>query len=241
MNDPVTTLWIGELSRLECLCFRSWMHHGHPFHLWAYDVPEGVPRGVEVHDAAEILPRDAIFRYGKHAEKHGAFAQEDGGYGGFANLWRYHYLHRYGGWWVDADLIALKPLDFKTPYLFGAAVRRRIYNGLMRTPPGTAFTADLIAAAEAMGRDVKFCESGPALLPRMVRAHGLQAFIRKTKTFYPHHWSKWQIPFQPDRPLPTSYTIHLWNEVLRRKGFDKNADYPPTCQIEKIRRLVGEA
>jgi hypothetical protein len=240
MLEPVTTLWIGELTRLELLSFQSFVHHGHPVRLYMYDAPPSVPDGVEVFDAAEILPRSAIFRYDRLAERKGAFAHEGGGYGGFANLWRYHYLSRYGGWWVDADVICLKPWDFEAPYVFGNAGGGRVYNGIMKVPAGAAFTATRVAEAKAMGRGVRFCESGPALLPRVISQFGLDQYILPTKTFYPHHWSKWQLPFLPEKPLPDAYSIHLWNEVLRRKGVDKNADYPATSWIEQIRAAVEE-
>lgn len=239
MADRVTTLWIGELTRLERLCFQSFLYHGHPVHLYTYSTPNDVPDGVEVFDAAEILPKDAIFRYSPTAEKKGAFAGDKGGYGGFANLWRYHYLAKYGGWWVDADLICLKPLEFEAEYVFGSAGNKQVYNGLMKVPAGSRFTQELVRRSAAMGQGVKFCESGPALLPKVIARHGLRKYVLPTRTFYPHHWSKWKVPFQAGRPIPTSYTLHLWNEVLRRKQWDKNADYPETSQIEQIRRMVN--
>ncbi|MDD9855316.1 MAG: hypothetical protein OXU88_03945, partial [Gammaproteobacteria bacterium] len=61
---PVQSLWIGEqLSPIEQLCARSFMHHGHEFILYVYDEPAGVPDGVRVADANAILPASAVFMH----------------------------------------------------------------------------------------------------------------------------------------------------------------------------------
>ncbi len=99
MPDVIQRLWIGErLSPMERLSITSFLRNGHPFHLYVYGKPDGVPEGTVVLDANEILPSSRIFKYAAHNT-----------YAGFANFFRYKLLSEKGGWWVDADTVCLKP------------------------------------------------------------------------------------------------------------------------------------
>ena len=66
MRDFVQSLWVGSrLSTMEQLAIRSFLHHGHGYHLYTYDPPsvENLPPGAEELDAEAILPNSAIFEY----------------------------------------------------------------------------------------------------------------------------------------------------------------------------------
>jgi phosphatidylserine/phosphatidylglycerophosphate/cardiolipin synthase-like enzyme len=59
-SDPIQMLWIGELSKLERMALASFVANGHTVHLYAYDDLAGVPDGVQVIDAREILPEEGV-------------------------------------------------------------------------------------------------------------------------------------------------------------------------------------
>ena len=60
----VQSLWIGtRLSVMEQLAIRSFLDHGHPFHLYTYGDVENVPAGTVVRPGTEILPEQEIFCY----------------------------------------------------------------------------------------------------------------------------------------------------------------------------------
>jgi hypothetical protein len=42
----------------------------------------------------------------------------------FADLFRYKMLYERGGWWVDLDLILLRPLTHPHPYCFATELER---------------------------------------------------------------------------------------------------------------------
>ena len=104
MNPPAPTvcnmLWIGPaLGPLERACMNSVLRQGHRLVLWCYDEPRHVPDGVELRDAAEIVPR------------HGSSDHHSGSVSLFSNLFRYE-LQRQGlGTWLDSDVYLLKPLE----------------------------------------------------------------------------------------------------------------------------------
>lgn len=92
---------------MEQLCIFSFLQNGHPFHLYTYGKVENIPEGVIVCDAAKILPADKIFKY-----------KENNSYAGFANLFRYKLLLEKGNYWVDTDMICLKPLENDDEHIF---------------------------------------------------------------------------------------------------------------------------
>ena len=57
MLDIIQSLWIGDsLSVMERLSLSSFLKNGHEVHLYTYGGVKGVPAGVVVKDAAEIVP-----------------------------------------------------------------------------------------------------------------------------------------------------------------------------------------
>ena len=99
----LNSLWVGDqLGILEQLCIRSALAAGHPFHLYSYEPSKlrGVPDGVEVRDAAEVMPRERMIAYA-----------ECNSYALGANFWRYELLGLGLGYWVDLDVLMLRPFD----------------------------------------------------------------------------------------------------------------------------------
>ena len=108
-NDTIQGLWIGpELSVMEQLCISSFLAHGHEFHLYVYADVRNVPSGTVVRDGNDILHESFIFRY-----------RENGSLAGFANYFRYDLLLRRGGWWVDLDVVCLRPFQFQSAHVLG--------------------------------------------------------------------------------------------------------------------------
>lgn len=102
---PVSGLWIGDaLPPMARLSMASFVECGHPYRLYAYRKFEGVPAGVEVRDAQEVLPDQSM--HFKSVPP-------------FANWFRLELLAREAGWWADMDAVCLKPLDIAGALAFG--------------------------------------------------------------------------------------------------------------------------
>src|SRR5665647_469224 len=106
LSDQPTTVrcfWHGSsLGPYQLVGLRSFVDHGHRVELYTYDYSEiDVPSWVVRRDAQEIWPADHVLRY-----------QNDIGRGSFAlhaNLFRYALLFKMGGWWIDLDVVLLRP------------------------------------------------------------------------------------------------------------------------------------
>jgi hypothetical protein len=122
MSDILRSLWVGsKLSTLERICARSWIYHGHQLELFVYDDIGNVPGGVVLKDANAIVPEKDVFLW-------------RGCYAIFADLFRWTLLYEQGGYWVDMDMLCLKPFDFQDDILFGCEHSNAASIGVVKLP-----------------------------------------------------------------------------------------------------------
>src|SRR5664280_1517399 len=129
MLKRLNTLWVGDrLGYLEQLCLVSATAVGHPVTLYSYtpDNLKGVPDGIEIRDAREVMPEEKLVRY-----------SDSGAVALGANFFRYALLAKDVGYWVDLDLYFLKALDFKGEYVFGWEYENWINNAVLYVPSNT--------------------------------------------------------------------------------------------------------
>jgi mannosyltransferase OCH1-like enzyme len=233
MNQIIQGLWIGpELSVMEQLSVTSFLRNGHDYHLYVYDEPKNIPAGTVVKDAAEILPRSSIFQYKKYPS-----------YAGFANFFRYKLLHKHGGWWVDTDTICLKPFDFPEQYVFSSEISKgiEVINcGILKAPAGSEVMAYAWGVCQTKDPELLvWGETGPRLMAEAVEKYSLEKYKKPHHVFCPLGFWEWKRVLEPEvEPVfnESSYAIHLWNEMWRHTGIDKNAKYAEACPYESLKR-----
>lgn len=232
-NRIIQGLWIGtELSVMEQLSVTSFLANGHEYHLYVYDEMRNVPLGTVVKDACEILPASSIFQY-----KHQA------SYAGFANFFRYKLLGERGGWWADTDIVCLKPFDFADEHVFSSEVCRGeevITSGIIKAPAGSPVMAYAWEVCQQKNpSELVWGETGPRLMAVAVSKFSLSHLKQPFQVFCPLDYSEWHRVLEPDfetRFGETTYAIHLWNEMWRASGQDKNAEYNSACLYERLKR-----
>ena len=232
-NSIIQGLWIGtELSIMEQLSISSFLRNGHQYHLYVYDELKNIPAGTVVKDGNEILPAERIFKYKDYPS-----------YAGFSNFFRYKLLLDRGGWWADTDTICVKPFDFREEYIFSSEMSRdkEVINcGAIKAPP----RSELMAYAWGVCQTKKpeqlvWGETGPRLMGEAVRKYSLEEFKKPHHTFCPINYPDWKLLLIPNgatQLAAETYAIHLWNEMWRHEGQDKNAHYPDDCLYELLKR-----
>jgi len=231
-NKVVQGLWIGSaLSVMEQLSIRSFLMNGHEFHLYVYDDVKYIPAGTVVKDAAEILPAARIFQYKDHQT-----------YSGFANFFRYKLLLERGGWWMDVDIVCLKPLDFADEYVFAAEIAGEstvVNNGAIKAPVGSdAMSLAWRACDETDPAKMVWGQTGPKLLTQVVSELSLARYVSPPETFNPLESRHWRKVLDASTDLELSdqtYAIHLWREMWRRTGTAKDTTYDPDCLYEQLK------
>ena len=238
MNQIVQGLWVGsELSRMEILSISSFLKNGHEYHLYVYDDVKNIPRGTIVKNGDEILAQSLVFQYKEHKS-----------YSGFSNLFRYKLLLEKGGWWVDSDLVCIKTFDFVEDYVFSseqACGQQFINCGAIKAPAGSDILAHVWDIAHNKdSATLVWGEIGPKLLGQAVRSFSLEAYVQPSEVFCPIGYADWADILNPEISTdfdPTTYAVHLWNEIWRRNGQDKNKSYDPACLYEKLNRAFCDS
>jgi len=236
-QSVLNSLWVGDrLGYLEQLCLRSALDTGHRFHLYSYepDKLHGVPDGVELRDAAEVMPREKLIAYADT----GAIALG-------SNFWRYHLLAKGLGCWCDMDVLFVRPFDFSAEYLFGEEYEGTINSAVLHAPPDSAFTRDLLTLPRPNSRppwfgpkrtlhyywrrlregylgleDMPWGTYGPGLVAHLIRKHKLMSFVQPPRVFYPVPWRNARSLYGPAELVEAQIAddtraVHLWHSQLR--------------------------
>lgn len=232
-NKIIQGLWIGpELSVMEQLSVTSFLNHGHEYHLYVYTEPANVPANAHVKDAREILPESSVFQY-----------KDNPSYAGFANFFRYKLLLERGGWWTDMDVVCLKPFDFEEDHVFATEIWDRdevVTSGIIKAPAGSKVMSYAWEVCQAkQPENLVWGETGPQLMGEAVRRFSLEKYQKAHEVFCPLGYWEWQQVLIPGAQLNIDdrcYAVHLWNEMWRAAGQDKNGHYPENCLYEKLKQ-----
>ena len=251
----IQMFWHGApLSRVERLSLTSFVHHGHEVHLYAYDAIEGVPAGVTMRDASEILSRDLIFRHRRTQS-----------IAPFADWFRYRLLFERGGIWADTDVVCLKPFDYAQPRVFAWQDEHLINNAVIGLPAGDPLAIWMAEACEHPNRwlpyddlgkrilkvrrryllgnrrnHIRWGESGPVGLTDAIEHFGHKSEALPRWHFYPVPHQNFRRLFESPGPagnirLDDSRAVHLWNNLIEQQpGASKNARFPRDSLFEQL-------
>jgi hypothetical protein len=233
----VQSLWIGSrLTTMERLSISSFLKNGHEYHLYCYDKVEDVPAGACVRDGREILPADRLFVYGE------GFAK--GSYAAFSNMFRYKLLLERGGWWVDTDIVCLRPFDLPDERLWASEeldppAQLIVATSVIKAPAGDPLMRwAWDACCRVDTSNVQFGMIGPRLLQSGVDALRLHACMRPHTFFSPIPHFHWRQLLDPSGiTLGTEvFGVHLWNQRWHAEGVDKDGVFAPSCFYEQMKR-----
>lgn len=244
-------LWVeGRLGPVERACMRSVLLQGHRLVVWHYYQLEDVPEGVELKDAASVVPREQIFRH-----------HPTGSYALFSNLFRYRLLQLNCGIWLDTDIYLLKPIHSETRFLYAFEEPGLVASGVLDLPADSPALSELIGYFDgrsvppwlpmrwrlrfgmqklARGRfrleTMPWGYLGPRALTTMLEKHGLINHARPSSEFYPYDWRDAAWVFDPAIPLerwlqPDTIGIHLYNQIIRDR---KNDEPPPDSFMARL-------
>ncbi|MBE9070819.1 hypothetical protein IQ260_29725 [Leptolyngbya cf. ectocarpi LEGE 11479] len=239
MSHIVQGLWIGKtLSTMEQLSIQSFLRNNHEYHLYVYGSVDNIPDGTKVMDGNHILPESDIFTY-QHASGTGSYA-------GFANFFRYKLLLMKGGWWVDTDVICLKPFIFSQDYIFASEWKNAnclstiTSSGILKAPQESSFAQfcwDFCSRQNP--QELKWGVTGPYLVQSAIDELHLNDYVYPPQAFSPLVYTNIRDLIAIDNSLEElikeSYAIHLWNEMWRRQSIDKNGTFVSGCLYEKLK------
>jgi hypothetical protein len=223
---------------MERLCIKSYLDNGHEFHLYTYESLTGLPVGVKVKDANEIIPREQMEKFSNPQQ--------------FSDHFRYSLLFKLGGWWMDMDTVCLRPFTFSQEYVFALAPTSGtyLYNGFLKVPAESPIMQYCMQRTHGYGKHslaaLSFQDLGPTLISQAVRALRLQQYILPGDTFDPVHWDHALDIIDPAKKwdLSKSYAVHLfhamWNNGHEAHNYaispDTDGTFPEGCLYERLKR-----
>ena len=227
-------LWVGtELGFVERACIASVVRQGHPVSLYCYQRPRGLPAGVVLRDAGQILPRHALIRHAR------------GDLALFSERFRYEIQRRGLCIWMDCDIYLLSPLFFDDSFVAGRGPAGRVLGSVLRIPQESPMLAELLtlfeektvpdwlpwpSRAAAEWRRLTTGRTGIAKMPRgaagtmaltrLAEAHDLSGQVHSTHIFYPvaEEHASWVLdPSQrlEDNVSVDTVALHLWTSRIR--------------------------
>lgn len=246
-------LWYGTtvLGQMELLSIRSFLQHGHAYHLYSYDEIANVPKGAVLKDASAIH---------KHPE---AIKNRDGKILGaaFSDVFRYKLIHDKGNFWADLDVVCLKPFAFSEEIVLATELHRSnlkldyrvtdnpnigVNGNVMLFPAHSPQMQFCYERATQFDRaKLGFGEIGPELLTRCTEKFELQRYAKPVDTFNPIHYFNYRDIVNPRKHFAfpeSTYAVHLWSGawgknklkhklmdfVLQRPAQQKNHRFPET-------------
>jgi Glycosyl transferase family 2/Alpha 1,4-glycosyltransferase conserved region len=215
----------GALSPYELFCLKSYIDCGYAVDLYTYDLKLVAPAGVRVCDAAELVSRDEVFVY--QAEGFGK-----GSPSAFSNYFRYKLLAERGGWWIDTDVVCLTDCIPVVNEFFARQDKDFVACGTMYFPPGHPIMLRCLEQTIKLGRTVKWGDTGPHMLTRVLEERGSLDRAVPASVCYPIHYSQAVDLLRPSKTavlaprIETSLFLHLWNSMLVYRGVQKTC-LPP--------------
>jgi hypothetical protein len=246
MSNIIQSLWIGsELSKLEQLCLKSFIDNGHEFHLYTYEEVKNIPEGVIVKDGNEILDESEIFRY------------KNGSVSAFSNLFRFTMLYKKGGYWVDTDVICVRPFNFDQEIVISSEpsldYKYNIITSCFIKMPQNSEVA--LAGINIQYEHKKLIlsgqiewSSGPKTVNELVQKFNLNKYVKLWQTTCSCFWDHFNSLLHPnyipnpeiinrmDKIPDEMVCIHLWHERWRSSGIDKNNTFHPESLYELFKK-----
>ena len=223
-NRIINGLWIGnKLNDLQKISIRSFLEHGHAYHLYVYDDSLELPEGTIRKDANEILDKKYIFR------------DNNGSLSFFADLFRYVLLYEAGGWWVDLDQICIQAFDFEDKYVFATENIVNSYNnhtaciniGVIKVPRHSDIMKHCMERSFALYKEnfpnIAWATFGRAVVEEYIEenpeyadyAYSPHVFCPISPYLFEVLLTDCLIEFTDE-----SASVHFWNELIRSRKID---------------------
>jgi hypothetical protein len=254
----IQSLWLNpELSTIAKLSMASFLRHGCQYHLYVYDEVRGVPSGVTVKDANEILPQSAAVqpyaRFSDRVRSHLIRLRKKGGWwmdadikhrAHFSDHFRYHLIRKNGGWWMDADIVCLKPLAADSEIVLSGERRASdslyINNAVLLFPKDSPAMKYACEQCDGMDLDNVFWGTpGPVLMTDIMRRFALEQYRKPPQVFNPVPWWDYDKFIEPNAIPPFSedtLAVHMWHSRWRGAQ-DPELAFPPDCLYEQLKRM----
>ena len=237
-NLIIRTYWEGSpFSNLEILSIKSFILNGHQVFIYTYDKSiKSFDKDMILRDASEIVPEEHRTRIKKVMPSI------------FSDVFRYHLLHELGGWWMDLDIVLLKPITTEDPIVISSYIRKRelgtqgINNSPLKISKGHALSKACLEKAESMNLERAWhTQTAGPLLAEEVSRLGLNNFVVSPEIYSPiGSWEAHRVVepgFGFNQITRNTVSVHLFNTTWSfGRKIDKNGKHHPDSLYEWLKK-----
>ena len=228
------TFWHGPaLTPFEAACLHSFVARGHEITLFSYEPVAGVPDGVRLQDAREIVGPEKLSSFlvdGAPSISH------------FSDYFRYVMFSRSELTWVDTDVFLLRGwTQDPDRTLLALETPKSICNAVMRIATGERWLPELVSRTEALAdTPMRWGQTGPKLITELVGGSALLMRAEPQAVHFPIHWDDFWTVFLPEHAdacraaCADARTLHLWNNIVERLGFWKEFLPPEGSYLHEL-------
>jgi hypothetical protein len=239
-NEIVKTYWEGKLSNLEILSIKSFIKNKHKIFIYTYDKSlMSFDKDMIIMDASEIVPEEKRKKIGKIMPSI------------FSDFFRYYLLYKTGGWWVDLDIVLIKPVTTENQIVISSFIRKSewgtqgINNAPLKIPKEHVLAKACVERAEAVDlQKLVHAQIAGPLLEKEVKALGLQGHVVIPEIYSPiGSWEAHRVvepKFGFDKITKNTVAVHLFNTTWSfGRSLDKNGKYHPESLYEYLKIKYG--
>lgn len=243
-RQEVHTFWTGpNLSSYEDLSLRSAVATGARVLLYSYNESLNVPDGVELVDAREVLSGPLHQFHHKDGDLSLAL---------HSDLFRYLAIQKFGGWYMDLDIVVMKPAlpgdKIYLVYQEDGVINAAVMKFPARSPIMTAAVDEAMGLLPAAGTVAPGADHGivgPQLITRLASEYAIDHLVRPKASAYEVHPNEVLMFFDPAQceaacqRLASSDFVHLWNDLWRALRIPKNLGPPEGSFLDSQFRQYG--
>lgn len=237
----------GRLSFLEQLCLKSFIDAGHSVVLYHYGRLQGVPDGILLRDANDVLPRTNFLKH----ERTGSPALH-------SDLFRYKMLEQNDDMiWADTDAYCMKRFETPNGHFYGWESEHHINGGVLGLPKDSEtlrelleYTSDEFAIPswygpeyqkeleekKALGHPVHASEQpwgvwGPHAVTHFLHKTGEAKYALPQEGLYPFLFKERRNMLKRNFDTTgivteNTYSIHLYGRRMRARLVEKEGGIP---------------
>jgi hypothetical protein len=219
------TFWHGAaLSGLERACLASFASRGYDVTLFSFEPIEGIPDGIRSADAAAIVSRDLASHFHYDGKPH---------VGHFSDIFRYRMIEKQGLAWIDMDVLLLSTDRVLEGRNIIPMEDDRTINGAIFYLDDAPLLERLIdETMKAVDRNLRWGETGPLLLTRVLSERMDRSDFAEPDLFYPVPYYDIYKVLLPEcrnacvESCRNAVTLHLFNNILVKMGYWKDLAPP---------------
>lgn len=227
------TFWYGgSLSGFERACVNSLVSRGYDLTVFSYEKVEGIPEGVHSADASTIIDKEFTNKFLINGKPH---------LGHFSDIFRYMMIVRKDLIWIDLDMIMID--NFRNINRGNIVVKEEQggINGAILYVEGEKNRQFLIDnVMKLQNRNLRWGETGPLLLEKLVKEEDSHIKLSSYKEFYPvEHYNIYKAFLPEFRDecavmCREATMVHLFNNILVKMGIWKDLAPPKGSFLYEI-------